>query len=160
MTIVERRLLDLGYVLPKPRISPHPNRRMAVRAGGVLYLSGHGPYQLSEEVKAKGRFGEDISVEEGAKVSRAIAFSMLATVKEVLGDLDQVKQVIRLTGMVNCAPDFVQIPPIIDGASDVFLDIFGPEAGCHARMVTGMASLANGICVELCADFAIRGVSV
>ncbi|MGD9919839.1 MAG: RidA family protein [Pseudorhodoplanes sp.] len=153
--VVERRLSELGYILPKPRISPNPNRRMAVQVGNILHLSGHGPYQIDPDVKAKGRFGEDVTIEEGYEVSRAIALSMIATIKNELADLDRVQQVIRLIGMVNCTPSFTAIPPIIDGASDVFLKSFGPQAGCHTRMVTGMASLANGITVELCADFAI-----
>ncbi|CAN5548414.1 RidA family protein [soil metagenome] len=155
MTLIEARLTELGHRLPPARIIPNPNRRFALQVGRVLHLSGHGPYSLDPSLKAHGKFGVDVSVEDGYAVSRAIALSMLASVKQEIGSLDRVVQVIKLQGMVNCSPDFVDIPRVIDGASDLFYELFGPDAGCHTRMVTGMASLANGICVELQADFEI-----
>lgn len=153
MDAIERRLGEENLFLPPAREIPNPNRRFCLRVGNVLHLSGHGPYNLGPQYKAHGKFGQDVSVEEGYLVSRGIALSMLASVKKEIGSLDRIKQVIHLVGMINCTPDFVKIPPIIDGASDLLYRVFGPEAGCHTRMVTGMASLANGICVELKADF-------
>jgi enamine deaminase RidA (YjgF/YER057c/UK114 family) len=80
---------------------------------------------------------------------------MLATIKRELGDLDRVKQVVRLFGMVNCTPEFTTMPRVIDGASDLFYELYGPQAGCHARTAVGMASLPRGQAVEINGEFEI-----
>jgi enamine deaminase RidA (YjgF/YER057c/UK114 family) len=153
---VEGRLNRMGYTLPEPFVFPKKNRRGCVRVGSILYLSGHGlNLPLLPQVRQTGRFGVDISAEEGYATARAVMLTILATVKEDIGDLDRVRRVVRIFGMCNVTPGFVGMPQIIDGASDLVFDLFGPDAGCHARTAVGMASLPRGIAVEINAEFEV-----
>ena len=154
--MIEDKLKAMGYPLPPPFVFPKNNRRGAVRVGGVLFLSGHGlALPPLPGVRQTGKFGVDISDEEGYATARAVALTMLATIKQELGSLDKVKQVVRLFGMCNVAPGYVKMPQIIDGASDLFFELYGPEAGCHARTAVGMAALPRGIAVEINGEFEI-----
>ena len=106
-------------------------------------------------MRQHGRFGVDITLEEGYATARAVALTMLATVKAHCGSLDRVTRVLRLFGMVNCTPDFDQPPQVIDGASDLLYELFGPERGYHARSAVGHISLPRGIAVEINGEFEI-----
>jgi enamine deaminase RidA (YjgF/YER057c/UK114 family) len=156
MPVIEAKLRAMGYGLPEPFVFPSANRRGAVLCGNILFVSGHGlNLPPLPGVRASGKLGADMTVEEGAATARAVALTILATIKQAVGDLDRVKQVIRLFGMVNCTADFLQQPQVIDGASDLFYELFGPEAGCHARSAVGMAALPRGIAVEINGEFEI-----
>jgi enamine deaminase RidA (YjgF/YER057c/UK114 family) len=157
MSQIETRLSEMGFSLPPPFTFPKNNRRGCVRVGPIVYVSGHGLNLPSlPGVRQTGRFGVDISEEEGYATARAVMLTILATLKQELGDLDRVTQVVRLFGMCNVTPDFILMPKIIDGASDLVFDLFGPQKGCHARTAVGMASLPRGIAVEINAEFAVE----
>jgi len=150
MSRIENQLKSMGYELPPVFVFPKNNRRGCVRVGHVLYLSGHGlNLPLLEGVRQTGRFGHDITEAEGYATARAVMLTILSTVKAEIGSLDRVKQVVRLFGMCNASPDFTAMPQVIDGASDLVFELFGPEAGCHARTAVGMATLPRGIAVEI-----------
>ena len=100
-----------------------------------------------------GKLGADMSIEEGKLTARVAALTMLATVKAEVGDLDRIRRVIRLFGMVNCTPDFGDMPAVIDGASDLLLDLFGSEYGCHARSAVGQVNLPRGQAIVINAEF-------
>jgi enamine deaminase RidA (YjgF/YER057c/UK114 family) len=144
----------MGYQLPAPFTFPKNNRTGCTQIGTLLLLSGHG-LELPElkGVRQTGKFGVDITVEEGYATARAVALTMLATIKAHCGDLDRVKRVLRLFGMCNCTPEFAQMPQVIDGASDLFFELWGPELGKHARTAVGQAALPRGIAVEINGEF-------
>jgi enamine deaminase RidA (YjgF/YER057c/UK114 family) len=150
MIAIEERLKLMGYSLPPAFVFPKKNRRGCVRVDNMLYLSGHGlDLPLLEGVRQTGRFGENITEAEGYATARAVMLTMLATVKAEVGSLDRIKQVVRILGMCNATPQFTTMPQVIDGASDLLFELFGPEAGCHARTAVGMATLPRGIAVEI-----------
>lgn len=156
MSAVEAKLNAMGYTLPEPFVFPKKNRRGCVRVGPVLYLSGHGlNLPLLPGVRQTGKFGVDITDEEGYATARAVALTILASIKQEIGSLDKVVQVVRLFGMCNATPDYVKMPQIIDGASDLLFELYGPEAGCHARTAVGMATLPRGIAVEINGEFEV-----
>lgn len=150
------RLEAMGFSLPPPRRFPSPNRRGCVPVGDMAFLSGHGPHHDGMDIVRVGKLGSDLTVEQGYRAAQASALAMLATLEEFLGDLDRVQRVVRLLGMVNCAPDFEQMPQVIDGASDLFFELFGPDRGCHARAAVGMVSLPRNQPVEISGEFQIR----
>ena len=119
----------------------------------VLASKGH--VRDLPENPGKGKFGVDITDEEGYATARAVALTILASIKDVIGDLDRVRQVVRLFGMVNCMPDYTRMPQVIDGASDLFYELYGPVAGSHARSAVGMAALPRGIAVEINGEFEV-----
>lgn len=146
---IEQRLRDMGFTLPEPRRFPSPNRRGCVRVGTMLFVSGHGPHHPGMSVRHRGRLGADMIVEEGYRAAQAAILAILATVKQEAGDLDAVRRVVRLQGMVNATPEFEDHPKVIDGASDLVLELFGPDTGCHARAAVGMSGLPRGQPVEI-----------
>lgn len=151
---IEARLKQLGYELPPPFTFPKNNRTGCTQSGKVLFLSGHGlALPQLPGVRQAGKFGVDITVEEGYATARAVALTMMATLKAHCGDLDNVKRVLRLFGMCNCTPDFAQQPSVIDGASDLFYEAWGPEFGRHARSAVGHVALPRGIAVEVNGEF-------
>jgi enamine deaminase RidA (YjgF/YER057c/UK114 family) len=151
---IEARLKAMGYELPPPFTFPKNNRTGCTQAGSLLLLSGHGlALPQLPGVRQTGKFGADITVEEGYATARAVALTMMATIKAHTGDLDRVKRVLRLFGMCNCTPDFKEMPQVIDGASDLFFELWGPEAGKHARSAVGHAALPRGIAVEINGEF-------
>ena len=142
----EKRLKDLGITLPAPP-QPIANYVRAVRVGNFLFLSGHGPYN-DGKIKTAGKVGRDLTVEEGYQVARNVGLNCLATVKAAIGDLDKVERVVKLLGMVHCTEDFKDQPKVINGCSDLLVEVFG-ERGKHARSAVGMQALPNGIPVEI-----------
>jgi enamine deaminase RidA (YjgF/YER057c/UK114 family) len=142
----EERLKELGISLPTaPR--PVANYVPSVRVGNLLFVSGHGPYDDGKTILS-GKLGKELTVEEGYQVARNVTLNALASIKAALGGLDQVRRVVKLLGMVNCTEDFKDQPKVLNGASDLLVEIFG-EAGKHARSAVGMQSLPNGIPVEI-----------
>ena len=156
MSVIETKLKAMGYELPPPFVFPKNNRRGCVRVGPILYLSGHGlNLPMLPKVRQTGTFGKDINDEEGYATARAVALTMLATIKQEIGNLDRVKQVVRLFGMCNVVSGYATMPQIMDGASDLMFELFGSEAGCHARTAVGMAALPRGIAVEINGEFEV-----
>lgn len=140
---VDARLKELGVELPAP-ISPAANYVRYQITGNLLYISGTGP---SDEHK-KGQVGGEITVEEGYAAARSVGLQLLATAKEALGSLDRVTKVVKVFGMVNADPLFGNHPQVINGCSDVLVEILG-DAGRHTRSAIGMGSLPNRITVEI-----------
>ena len=154
MGTIEARLRAMGYELPPAFVFPKANRIGCTQAGTLLFLSGHGlDLPKLANVRQTGKLGADMTVEEGYATARAVALTMLATIKAHCGDLDRVKRVLRLFGMCNCTPDFAQQPQVIDGASDLFFELWGPEFGRHARSAVGHVALPRGIAVEINGEF-------
>ena len=157
MGSIEARLKAMGYELPPAFVFPKNNRTGCTQTGSLLLLSGHGlDLPKLPGVRQTGKFGVDISVEEGYATARAVALTMLATIKAHCGDLDSVKRVLRLFGMCNCTPDFAQHPQVIDGASDLFFELWGADFGKHARSAVGHVSLPRGIAVEINGEFELH----
>ncbi|MBI3989930.1 MAG: RidA family protein [candidate division NC10 bacterium] len=143
---VEAKLKEMGLKLPTPP-KPVANYVPTVRTGYLLFVSGHGPYR-DGTLHFIGKLGKDLTVEEGYQAAQLVCLNCLASVKEALGDLDRVKRVVKLLGMVNSAPDFGQQPEVMNGASDLLVNLYS-EAGRHARSAVGMAALPRGIAVEI-----------
>ena len=142
----EARLVELGITLPKPP-PPVANYVNGVRAGNLIFLAGKGP-KYPDGTELHGKLGADVSIEEGYDGARMTAINQLAVLKEMLGDLNKVVRVVKVLGMVNSTPDFVQQPAVINGFSDLIVDVFG-ERGKHARAAVGMTSLPRGQSVEI-----------
>ena len=138
---IDERLADLGIELP-PVPAPAGNYVHAVRTGNLLYLSGKGPG------KATGKVGGGISVEDAYRHARETGLILIAAMRRELGSLDRVNRIVKVLGMVNAVPDFGQQPKVINGCSDLFVEVFG-EKGRHARSAVGMGSLPGGIPVEI-----------
>ena len=150
----EEKLASLGLILPdmpKPLANYVPYRW----AGNLLYLSGQGPKNPDGSL-CTGRLGRDTSVEQGYAHARLTGLGLLAAAKAAIGELSRVEAVIKLLGMVNAEPDFGDHPKVINGCSDLFVEVLG-EAGRHARSAVGMGSLPGGISVEIEAILLIRG---
>ncbi|MGI6631693.1 MAG: RidA family protein [Bacillota bacterium] len=141
----EQRIKELGYVLPTGR-KPMANYVLWKRVGNMVYLSGHGCN--GEEETWVGKVGKDLTVEQGYEAARSCGLALLATLKSAIGDLDKVKNIVKVLGMVNSADDFGDQPKVINGASDLFVEVFG-EKGRHARSAVGMAGLPRNIPVEI-----------
>ena len=118
-----------------------------VRTGNLVFVSGHGP-GMRATVPWKGKVGRDLTVEEGYEASRQVALHLLSTLKSEIGELSRVRRVVKLLGMVNSDPDFGEQPLVVNGASDLLVELFG-ERGRHARSAVGMGSLPFGIPVEI-----------
>lgn len=149
----EQKLKELNIMLPKVP-SPIANFVMWRQAGHLLYLSGQGPRRSDGSIP-QGRFGTGYTVEQGYADSRQIGLQILATVREAVGSLDKIEAVIKILGMVNAEPDFKDHPKIINGCSDVMVEILG-ERGKHARSAIGMGSLPGGMPVEIEAIFQVQ----
>ena len=148
---ITARLSDLGVTLPDAP-APAANYVPAVRSGDLLFVSGQvssGPDGL-----ILGRLGDGMSIEDGAAAARYCAISLLAQVKAATGDIEALEQVVKLTGFVNCAPDFSDQPKVINGASDFLVEALG-DKGRHARSAVG-ANLPFGVAVEIEGIFRIR----
>ena len=143
---IEQRLSELGIVLPRAQ-SPVANYVGAVRTGNLLFLSGRGPLGPDGELKT-GIVGRDVSVEEAYRHARLVGLQLIATMKDELGDLDRVTRIVKLLGMVNAVPGFESQPEVINGCSDLLVEVFG-DRGRHARSAVGMASLPRNITVEI-----------
>lgn len=153
----EQRLRELGITLPQspPAVGTY---EPAVEAAGLLFVSGHGPYR-DGEYHYRGKVPSVVSVEDARAAARLTILNALGSASAVIGSLDRVERVVKLFGMVNSAPDFGQQPAVIDGASDLLVEIFG-EAGAHARSAIGMGALPMGISVEIEMILALRAPDV
>jgi enamine deaminase RidA (YjgF/YER057c/UK114 family) len=142
----EARLKELGIVLPGLR-KPVANYLPYRIAGNILYLAGQGP--LDEHGKQMtGKVGRDIDIEEGYRRARRVGLGLLAAMRDALGSLDRVDYIVKLLGMVNAVPDFNDSPKVINGCSDLLVEVFG-DAGRHARSAVGNVMLPNQISVEI-----------
>jgi enamine deaminase RidA (YjgF/YER057c/UK114 family) len=140
---IEKRLEELGIALPAPA-QPVASYVRYVQTGNLLYISGTGP----RRDHPPGKLGAGVTIEQGYAAARDVGILLIATMKEALGDLDRVKRVVKLLGMVNSAPDFGDQPKVINGCSDLLIEVFG-EAGRHARSAVGFVALPGQITVEI-----------
>ena len=150
---IEKKLAELGITLPTPA-TPVANYIPFVRTGALLFVSGQICLDGSGKLVAKGKLGDGVSLEDGQKAARACAINVLAQVKAALGDLDKVVRVVRLGGFVNSAPDYLDGPKVLNGASDLMVAAFG-DKGRHARTTVGVASLPSDAAVEVEAVFEV-----
>lgn len=156
MPNVERRLSEMGIVLPKPWVLPPditiPVSLVRVRGKRVL-VSGHVPLDPEGAVAGPfGRVGAEVSAEQGQQVAQAVLLAILASLKHELGDLDRIGAWLRVYGMVCAAPGFTAFPMLMNGASSVIAEAFGPEVGNHARVAVGVAALPFNVPVEIEAE--------
>lgn len=154
---IETRLQELGIELPAPLILPSENRTSAVQVGNLLFVSGHGADLLEDEhVKKRGKLGLEVSEKEGYQTARACAIKMLATIKHHTSDLDKVKRVVKIVGLINAHEDFERHNMVLNGASDLFFEVFGPDVGRHARSSMGVNGLVARQPVEVEGIFEIE----
>lgn len=142
----EARLAELGIELPA-RFPPAGEYVNAVRTGDLLILGGHVPFSPPQTI-VFGKLGVDLDVDAGRQAARFAAIGALATIRSELGTLDAVTRIVLVRGVVNAAPDFIGHTQVIDGASEVFVDVFG-DAGRHARLAVGVSSLPANIALEV-----------
>jgi enamine deaminase RidA (YjgF/YER057c/UK114 family) len=151
---IEIKLEELGLQLPKP---PEPKGvyKPCLIDGKYLYVSGHGPYN-SDGSLLTGRIGKEMDIEKGKLAARQVGLAILSTIKNKLGNLDKVKRVIKILGMVNCDADFEKHPYVINGCSELFAQLWGEENGIGVRSAVGMGSLPGNISVEIEALFELH----
>nr|WP_157637731.1 RidA family protein [Flexithrix dorotheae] len=142
----ESKLEKAGITLPVPG-KPVANYVNYVKTGNLIFLSGKGP-KKPDGKNIVGKLGKDLTIEQGYEAARFTGIQQIAVLKEALGDLSKVKRIVKVTGMVNATPDFVDQPKVINGYSDLMVEIFG-EKGKHARAAVGMGSLPGNIAVEI-----------
>lgn len=147
----DERLEALNLTLP-PAPKPMGVYRTLVVAGKLVYLSGHGPLK-SDGSLITGRLGEDLDIEQGQAASIQVGLAMIASLRAHFGSLNSIKRVVKILGMVNATPDFLDHPKVINGCSELFEEIFGVEHGIGARSAVGMGSLPGNIAVEIEAIF-------
>ena len=143
---VEQKLKELGITLPQVP-TPVANYVPYVQTGNLLFLSGQGPRTGEKDFKT-GKVGAEVSAEEAYQHARLVGIQLLAAAKHALGDLRRVRRVVKLLGLVNGTPDFQKQPQVINGCSDLFVEVFG-ERGRHARSAIGAGSLPGNITVEI-----------
>lgn len=152
-----QRLEALGLKLPPPMKMTNLPFRMVRIDGDRALVAGHVPLADDGSIaRPLGKVGAEVSAEDGYAAARRVALGMLASLARELGDLDRVAAWLKLFGMVNTAPGFTAIPGVINGASELILDVFGPERGAHSRSAVGMAELPMGVPVEIEAEVRIR----
>lgn len=155
---VEERLAAMGLELPD-LAGPPPGAKIrmvpARRAGNTIYLSGNGPLR-GGEVLYRGKLGREITVEQGYAAAQLTALNLIAVLKAEIGDLERVSAWVKLLGFINSAPGFNDQPAVLNGASDLIVEAFGPDVGAHARSAVGMAELPWDICVEIEAIVEVR----
>ncbi len=147
---IQNRLVELNIELPEP-ISPAANYVRHQRTGNLLFLSGTGP----DADARKGKVDTEVTVEEAYGAARSVGLQILATAQEALGSLDRITRTVKVLGMVNSSPGFEGHPGVINGCSDLLVEVLG-EAGRHTRSAVGFASLPNSICVEIEATFEVE----
>jgi enamine deaminase RidA (YjgF/YER057c/UK114 family) len=145
--MVEKTLANLGITLPTPA-SPVANYVAVVRTGNLLVVSGQLCFGPDANLVAKGQLGGAVSIEDGQKAARACAVNLLAQLKGTLGELDKVVRVVRLGGFINSAPGFTEGPKVMNGASDLMVEVFG-DKGRHARTTVGVAALPANAAIEV-----------
>lgn len=145
---IDKRLVELGIVIPhaqQPRVA---KIKGSARIGNTLYISGMIP-QWEGDVRFVGKVGQDFSIEQGREAARLSALNVLAQARVALdGDLDRIVQIAKISGFVNCAPDVTEVAAVVNGASELFLEIFG-ERGAHARIAVGATTMPIGVAVEI-----------
>lgn len=143
----EERLATLGHELPAP--NPAVGSYVgAVTVGNIVFVSGHGPYRDGEFV-FKGKLGREVDVATGQAAAQLTVLNLLASLKAEIGELDRVRRVVKLLVLVNSDPEFGEQPTVANGASDLLIEVFGPERGPHARSAVGMGALPFAIPVEI-----------
>jgi enamine deaminase RidA (YjgF/YER057c/UK114 family) len=142
----EEKLKSNELVLP-PVSKPIANYVKYVRTGNLIFLAGHGPTK-ADGSNVTGKVGKDLTIEQGYEAAKITALSLLATLKDAVGDLSKIKRIVKVNGYVNCLPDFTDHPKVINGCSDLLVLIFG-EKGKHARAAMGMVALPSNIAVEI-----------
>jgi enamine deaminase RidA (YjgF/YER057c/UK114 family) len=142
----DKKLKDLGITLPEPT-KPMANYVKAVRTGNLIFLAGHGPTK-PDGSNITGKVGRDLTIEQGYEAAKLTAINLISTLKAEVGDLNKVKRVVKVLGMVNCHSDFTDQPKVINGCSDLLVGVFG-DKGKHARSAVGMNSLPSNIAVEI-----------
>ncbi len=150
----EKRLKELGIVLPQPP-KPVAVYEPAVRVGNVLYTSGHGPNR-PDGSSVQGKVGRELTREQGYDAAKLVGMNILSTVRNTLGSLDKVVRLVKVLGLVNCTDDFAHQPQVINGFSELMVQVFGEMAGKGARSAVGTNSLPNNIAVEIEAIFEVR----
>ena len=148
---IEKRLRELGLELPTVP-TPAANYVNAVRTGNLVFTSGTVPMTAGGEIP-KGKVGADVTTEDAVQHARSVGLNLLAILKQELGDLDRARRVVRLLGMVNAVPDYLEHSRVINGCSDLFAEVFGEQ---HARSAVGVGSLPFGITVEIEAIFEVE----
>lgn len=138
---IEQKLESLGVTLP-PGTKPGGSYVSTVQTGNLLFVSGHA------SVEHQGKLGRDVTVQQGHQIAREVAISLLGTIHDALGDLDRVARIVKLLGLVNSTEDFTEQPQVINGASELFVEVFG-EVGRHARSAIGVAQLPLNSAVEI-----------
>jgi len=143
---IDEKLAELGIDLPAPS-SPVANYVNAVTTGNLVFLAGKGPKKPDGEY-ITGKVGADLTEREGYEAARVAGINQLAALKAEIGNLDRVQRIVKVTGMVNCTPDYANQPEVINGFSDLMVEVFG-DKGKHARAAVGMGSLPRNIAVEV-----------
>ena len=144
---VEQKIKDMGIVLKTP-LPPTANFVKAARTGNLVYIAGHGPEKLDGSGMVIGKVGSDLTLEQGAEAARLTGIAILSTLKAEIGDLNKVKRIVKVLGMVNCDPSFKDQPKVINGFSDLMVEVFGAK-GKHARSAVGMVALPNNMSTEV-----------
>ena len=144
---IEAKLKGLGIELPSPQ-SPVANYVPAVRTGNLLYLSGVGPAKRADGTNFMGKVGSELTIEEGYEAARLVGLNLISRLKDEIEDLDRVVRIVKLLGMVNATEHFGDHPSVINGCSDLLVEVFG-DKGKHARSAVGMQSLPFQIPVEI-----------
>ena len=145
--VVEGRLADMGLVLPKaanPRVAKILNWK---RSGNLLFVSGQVP-RVNGEISWAGKVGREYTLEQGQEAARDSALMVLAYIKEALGDLDNVRDIVRIKGYINVEPDFIDVSACLNGASELFIELYG-DSGRHTRTAIGVASMPFGVAIEV-----------
>jgi enamine deaminase RidA (YjgF/YER057c/UK114 family) len=143
----ETRIQELHLTLP-PAPKPVAKYKTAILAGGMLYVSGHGPVKADGKT-IEGRVGAELTQQKGKEAARVVGLAILSTVRNTLGTLDRVKRLVKTLGMVNSTADFKNHPAVINGFSELMAEVFGEDAGVGARSAVGMGSLPGNIPVEI-----------
>ncbi|MGP8239657.1 MAG: RidA family protein [Limisphaerales bacterium] len=149
----EQRLLELRLELP-PAPKPVGIYKTLVIVGSLAFVSGHGPIK-SDQSLITGRVGAELSLPEGKAAAWQVGLAILATLRSELGTLNRVRRVVKVFGMVNCTPDFTEHPAVINACSELFAEVFGPDAGIGSRSAVGVGSLPRNIAVEIEAVFEV-----
>lgn len=150
----EQRLAELRLELP-PAPKPVAVDKPLVVVGNLAYVSGHGPLR-ADKTLITGVVGRDLDLDSGKAAARQVGLAILATLRSELGSLDRVRRIIKVLGMVNTAPDFYDHPKVINGCSELFAEIWGPDDGVGARSAVGMGPLPGNIALEIEAIFELR----
>ena len=143
---IEKRLEELGIQLQTPA-QPVANYVTTVQTGNLVFTSGHGPIGDDGQL-IKGQLGTDMNIEAGYQAARSVGIGLISTLKATLGDLDRIQRVVKVVGFVNSTADFLDHPSVVNGVSDLFVEVFG-DKGKHARSAVGMVQLPGGIAVEV-----------